>query len=110
VKIAERDEKIAEGRRRADNDRHDVEKVGAELGALYGDADELLKDARVVDITEIEENDFNLNVPRYVDTFEPEPKVAVKDALKALANAEIAASNAETELTKMLERIGYVAQ
>jgi type I restriction enzyme M protein len=110
VRIAERDEKIAEGRRRADNDRHDVEKVGAELGALYGDADELLKDARVVDIAEIEENDFNLNVPRYVDTFQPEPKVAVKDALKALANAEIEASNAETELTKMLERIGYVAQ
>ena len=75
AKIAERDEKIAEARRRAEDDRRDVEQVGAELGALYGDPDELLKHARVVDIAEIEENEFNLNIPRYVDTFEPEPRV-----------------------------------
>ncbi|MDY4815604.1 MAG: type I restriction-modification system subunit M, partial [Turicibacter bilis] len=34
---------------------------------------------------EIEENDFNLNIPRYVDTFEePEPidVVALKDEMK----------------------------
>ena len=48
AKIAERDEKIAESRRRADDDRRDVEAVGKELGTLYGDADELLKHARVV--------------------------------------------------------------
>jgi hypothetical protein len=34
----------------------------------------------------------------------------VKDALQALADAEIAAATAERELTKLLERIGYVAQ
>ena len=73
AKIAERDEKIAEARRRAEEDRRDVEQVWHELGALYGDADELLKHARVVGMDEIEENEFNLNIPRYVDTFEPEP-------------------------------------
>ena len=35
--------------------------------------DELIKHARVVELDEIEENEFNLNIPRYVDTFEPEP-------------------------------------
>jgi type I restriction enzyme M protein len=83
LKIAEREERIAETRRRADDDRLDVEKVGTELGALYGDADELLKHARVVGIAEIAENEFNLNIPRYVDTFEPEPRIEVKEAPKA---------------------------
>jgi type I restriction enzyme M protein len=110
AKIAERDEKIAEARRRAEDDRRDVEQVGVELGALYGDPDELLKHARVVGIDEIEENEFNLNIPRYVDTFEPEPRVEVKDALKVLGKAESAAVTAQNQLTKLLERIGYAAQ
>lgn len=110
AKIAERNEKIAEARRRAEADRRDVEAVGQELGALYGDADELLKHARVVDIAEIEENEFNLNISRYVDTFEPEPHIEVKDALAALAAAENASATAEREFRKLLERIGYVAK
>ncbi|RON71460.1 MULTISPECIES: class I SAM-dependent DNA methyltransferase [Pseudomonas] len=110
AKIAERDEKIAKTHRRAEDDRHDIEAVGKELGALYGDANELIKHARVVGIDEIEENEFNLNIPRYVDTFEPEPRVEVKDALKGLADAESAMICAEKELKKLLERIGYVIQ
>jgi type I restriction enzyme M protein len=107
AKIAERDEKIAESRRRAEDDRRDVEAVGKELGTLYGDADELLKHARAVTLDEIEENEFNLNIPRYVDTFEPEPRVAVKDALKALGDAELALSSAEGALMQMLRAAGY---
>jgi type I restriction enzyme M protein len=110
AKIAERDEKIAEARRRAQDDRRDLEQVGAELGTLYGDLDELLKHARVVDLDEIEENEFNLNIPRYVDTFEPEPKVEVNDALKALSDAEFTAERAQKQLIKVLERAGYAAQ
>lgn len=107
AKIAERDEKIAEASRRAEVDRRDVEQVGAELGALYGDPDELLKHARVVEIDEIEENEFNLNIPRYVDTFEPEPRVEVGEALKALNEAESNLNDAESALLKLLKGIGY---
>lgn len=109
AKIAERDGKIAEARRRAEDDRRDVEQVGTELGALYGDADELLKHARVVGIDEIAENEFNLNIPRYVDTFEPEPRVEVKDALKALRNAESALASVESKLIALLRDVGYEA-
>lgn len=107
AKIAERDEKISEARRRAEDDRRDVDAVGAELGALYGDPDELLKHARVVGIDEIEENEFNLNIPRYVDTFEPEPRVEVKDALRALRKSESTAISAEARLGELLKAIGY---
>ncbi|WP_186027688.1 type I restriction-modification system subunit M [Burkholderia gladioli] len=107
AKIAERDEKITAARSRAEDDRRDVEAVGQELGALYGDADELLKHARVVNIAEIEENEFNLNIPRYVDTFEPEPRVEVKDALKALRDAQDDLADAEMTLGNLLKAVGY---
>lgn len=107
AKIAERDDKIAEARRRAEDDRRDVEQVGSELGALYGDPDELLKHARVVGIDEVEENEFNLNIPRYVDTFEPEPRIEVAAALKALQDSEISLRNAEADLVALLQKAGY---
>lgn len=109
TKLAERDERIAESRRRAEEDRADVSKVGAELTALYANPEELLKHARVVGIDEIEENEYNLYIPRYVDTFEPEPRVEVKDALKALAGAEEQANSTRQSLVKMLQKIGYEA-
>lgn len=108
-KLAERDERIAEARRRAGDDRSDVDKVGAELDALYADPDELLKHARVVGLDEIEENEFNLNIPRFVDTFEAEPRVDVKDALKALREAETAAKVAEDVLGRLLKEAGYAS-
>lgn len=107
AKVAERDERIAESRRRAEDDRQAVTKVGEELVALYADPDELLKHARVVSLVEIEENEFNLNIPRYVDTFEPEPRIEAKDALKALKGADAAATEAATELSALLRQAGY---
>jgi type I restriction enzyme M protein len=107
AKIGERDEKIAEARRRAEDDRRDVDQVGAELVALYADPDELLKHARVVDIEEITENEFNLNIPRYVDTFEAEPRVEVKDALKALREAEMLLEDSTKDLHVLMEKAGY---
>lgn len=109
AKLNERDERIAETRRRAEDDRRDVDAVGAELRALYADPDELLKHARVVDIEEIAENEYNLNIPRYVDTFEPEARVSVGEALQKLAEAEAALRTAEDELRGLLEALGYAA-
>jgi type I restriction enzyme M protein len=54
------------------------------------------KYAYVADFAEIQENDFNLNIPRYVDTFEPEPDIdmtAVQEELDSLEQ-ELAQINA----------------
>jgi type I restriction enzyme M protein len=107
AKLAERDQRISEARRRAEDDRQDVAAVGDELTALYCDPDVLLRHARVVGLDEIEENEFNLNIPRYVDTFEPEPRMEVKDALKVLRAAEAKAKAAEDELRRLLQVTGY---
>lgn len=109
TKVSERDERINATRRRAESDRRDVEATGKELSMLYTNTSELFKHTRVVDIDEIEENEFNLNIPRYVDTFEPEERIPVSDALKSLHTAQNSVSLAENELNQLLERIGYVA-
>src|SRR5262249_9551690 len=109
AKLADRDERIAESRRRAEEDRVDVDKVAGELTEIYLSPDELLKHVRVVGLDEIGENDFNLNIPRYVDTFEPEPPMSIKDALLAVAAANKAASDAEAVLNCLLKDIGYGA-
>lgn len=109
AKLDERDEKIAEAQRRAESDRQDVDAVGVELVQLYSDPDELLKHARLVGLDEVIENEHNLNIPRYVDTFEPEVRLPVKDALNALQHSTAALSSAETDLANLLAKAGYDA-
>ena len=107
MKVAERDELIAEIHRSAEDDRKEVRAVAEELIELYTDPEDLLKLARVVDLEEIKDNDFNLNVPRYVETFEAEEKIYVKDALQALREAQKHAADAEKKLIGLLRSFGY---
>ena len=54
---------------------------------------------------EIGENEFNPNIPRYVDTFEPEEQIDLKQAIADFQQAmkeESAAMNSLNELLKTL--------
>jgi len=66
-----------------------------------------VKHARVVDVKEIEENEHNLNIPRYVDTFEPEEPIDVNNALSELTAAEQGRDEAMRDLRGMLREVGY---
>jgi type I restriction enzyme M protein len=59
-----------------------------------------------VGTNEIAENEFNLNLPRYVDTFEPEKVLPLKDAAAQLKTATEAADAAQLALKKLLASIG----
>ena len=61
------------------------------------------KYAYVAPLAEIRENDYNLNIPRYVDTFEPEPPVDM-----VAVNRRILETKAELELVheEMQEILG----
>lgn len=107
AKIAERDERIEEARQRAEGDRKEVADVGTDLGNLYGNPNELLKHARVVSLSEIQDNEFNLNIPRYVDTFEPEQRIKVEDAVAAIDAARGAVLDADDLLRILLKDLGY---
>jgi type I restriction enzyme M protein len=63
---------------------------------------------RVVDRQEIEENDSNLNISRYIDTLEPEKPIDVKAELAKLWAAEKARDEAAARMNTLLKEMGYV--
>lgn len=63
--------------------------------------------SRVATLDEIEENDWNLNVPRYVDTTEPEEPIDVTQKLAELKEAEGERDHTEDELMRYMEELGY---
>jgi type I restriction enzyme M protein len=58
-------------------------------------------------LKEIESNDFNLNIPRYVDTFEPEPEVDIKALRKEIEVLEKQLTGVKKEMDKYLDDLGY---
>jgi len=62
--------------------------------------------ARKVKFEEIEENDFNLNITRYVDTFEEEAPVDIKANLKELAKLEPELQKLEKQMAGYLTELG----
>jgi len=54
----------------------------------YKDRVEIEKYAHVASLEEIQENDYNLNIPRYVDTFEEEEPVDIELTKKNIAKIE----------------------
>lgn len=72
----------------------------------YKERKDIDKFCHVATMDEIEANDFNLNIPRYVDTSEKEEEidlVAKAEDIEKL-NAEI--KNAETDLKKYFDELG----
>ena len=59
----------------------------------------------IVNMEELEENEFNLNIPRYVDTFEPEDEIDLTDAINGLKDTLENELKLNMELSKMLEAI-----
>jgi type I restriction enzyme M protein len=83
----------------------DVQKVAATVHA-FTDVD---KYARVVKLDEIEKNDFNLNISRYVETAEAAEKVDVATALAKLRELEKKRAEAEAKMNGYLKELGYDA-
>jgi type I restriction enzyme M protein len=83
----------------------DVKKIAATFHAWK----DVPKYARVVDLAEIEKNDFNLNISRYVETAEAAEKVDVAAAIAKLREAEKKRAEAEAKMNGFLKELGYDA-
>ena len=66
------------------------------------------KFCRIVLPDEIEENDYNLNITRYVDTFEEEEEVDIEANLKELAEVDAELVKLEAEMAKHLKALGIL--
>ena len=64
------------------------------------------KFAHVATLDEIKENDFNLNIPRYVDTFEEEELIDIEEVQKSIADLKIEIAEAEAKMDEYLRALG----
>lgn len=60
----------------------------------------------VASFEEIKDNDFNLNIPRYVDTFEEEELVDIDEVKRNITNIETELAQVQEQMAKYLEELG----
>ena len=57
-------------------------------------------------LAEIEENGFNLNIPRYVDTFEPEPEIDIQVVQNEIRDLERQLAENRVQMNRYLKELG----
>jgi type I restriction enzyme M protein len=83
--------------------QEDVQKMASAFNAFKDEK----KYARVVDLTEVEKNDFNLNISRYVETADAAVKVDLAGAIAKLRESEKKRGEAEGRMNRILKELGY---
>ena len=68
----------------------------------YRNRKEVNKYAHVVPMKEVAENDYNLNIPRYVDTFEEEEPVDLAAVTKSLRQVDSDMSTLDKTIQEFL--------
>jgi len=64
------------------------------------------KFAHVASLDEIKANEYNLNIPRYVDTFEEEDLVDIAQVKSNIANIQKELAEVEAQMAKYLKELG----
>lgn len=72
----------------------------------YKNRREIEKYSHLATLDEIKENDFNLNIPRYVDTFEEEEEINLAKVKADIAKAESELVKVQEKMKKYLEELG----
>ena len=73
---------------------------------VYDNRQEVEKFSHLASFDEIKENDFNLNIPRYVDTFEEEEEIDLAAVKAEIANLEIQLSAVQDKMSAYLKELG----
>ena len=80
----------------------DIDKIVA----TYDKYESIDKYSYLSNIDEIKENDYNLNIPRYVDTFEEEEPVDMMEVAGNIKDIKKELKEVEEEMAKYLEELG----
>ncbi len=73
---------------------------------VNGENAEIEKYSHVATLDEIKENEFNLNIPRYVDTFEEEAIVDIEALNIEIAETEKELADVKAQMQKYLDELG----
>ena len=80
----------------------DIEKIVS----TYRNRTEIEKYSKVASLEEIAANDYNLNIPRYVDTFEAEATIDINAVAKELRALDAEMKATDDELAAFCEELG----
>ena len=69
---------------------------------------EIEKYSHCATLKEIEENDYNLNIPRYVDTFEEEEEIDIKAVMAEIKELESKRAELDAQIEAYLKELGIV--
>jgi type I restriction enzyme M protein len=95
----------AEAEAQAAGERAEIVRVREELLDMFADPEKRKRYFSIVDMAELEENEFNLNLPRYVDTFEPEEEIEINKAISEFKQACMAEENTIEDLNIFLNNL-----
>ncbi len=77
---------------------------------LYNNRQTVDKEAYLASFDDIKANDFNLNIPRYVDTSEAEDEIDLREISKSIKETNDAIKEANTSLIQMLNDLTFSDQ
>ncbi len=78
--------------------------------STYNERKEIEKYSHLASFEEIKENDFNLNIPRYVDTFEEEEEIDIKAVQKEIEELEAELDTARGRMKEILAELGVLEE
>jgi type I restriction enzyme M protein len=74
--------------------------------STYRKRESIEKFSHVAERSEVEGNDFNLNIPRYVDTFDEEEKIDLTSVSAKLNALEAGMATTDQEITAFCQELG----
>lgn len=77
-----------------------------DIVTAYKNRVDVEKFVHVASLEEIRQNDYNLNIPRYVDTFEEEEPIDIESVQQNIAHLKIEITEAEKQMDAYLKELG----
>lgn len=74
----------------------------------YRNREQVEKYSYCASLEEIAENDYNLNIPRYVDTFEQEEEIDIHEVMREIKSLEAKRAELDKEIESYYKELGLV--
>ncbi|MCQ2182890.1 MAG: type I restriction-modification system subunit M [Bacteroidales bacterium] len=74
----------------------------------YRNRTEIEKYSHCASLQEIKDNDYNLNIPRYVDTFEEEEEIDIKAVMAEIKSLEAKRADLDAQIDVYLKELGII--
>ena len=103
--LADKEVKVNALKEKAEKQRQAIVDVETELLQMFANPELRKRYFAIVDMDDIEENEFNLNIPRYVDTFEPEEQIDLQEAIRDFQKAMQTESETMQSLNELLKTL-----